>query len=128
MDANHILKLKINPYKLIECLDTILPANQTNLIRQEIHSNVRQLVRLAQSHLRFAKTATGRDAWRQKVSRAYFACYLASRAVRLAVSGHYNTESKDHKNIGELPRATASKFPIFFVDIFHPSLLCVVLF
>ena len=25
-------------------------------------------------------------------------------------------------------RATASKFPIFFVDIFHPSLLCVVLF
>ncbi len=103
MDASHILKLKSNPYEIIKCLSTILPIDQTDLIKEEIHSNVKQLVRLAQSHLRFAEGVTGKDAWRQKVSRAYFACYTGSCAVRLAVSGQYSTDVNDHRKIGDLP-------------------------
>jgi uncharacterized protein (UPF0332 family) len=119
MDANHILKLRSNPYQLIKCLDSILPVDQTDLIRLEIYSNVKQLIRLAQSHLRFAKATTGKECWRQKVSRSYFACYLASRAIRLAISGQYNTDIKDHKNIGELPDdfPSVSTWQNFFITL-----------
>jgi len=107
MDDNHILKLRANPYQVIKCLDGILSPGQTQLIKNEIYANVKQLLRLAQSHLRFATTASGNDSWRQKVSRAYYACYLASCAVRLAISGVYSTDVNDHKKVGQLP----SDFP-----------------
>lgn len=101
MDDNHLLKL--NPHQVMKCLDGIITTAELNKIQQEVNVNVRQLIRLAESHLRFANAATGILSWRQRVSRGYYACYSASKAVRLGVYGTYDTDVKDHKRIGTLP-------------------------
>ena len=101
MDDNHLLKL--NPNKVIKCLDGIITPTELDKIHQELNVNVKQLIRLAEAHLRFGKAATGMLSWRQRVSRGYYACYSASKAVRLGVQGIYDTDVKDHKKIGVLP-------------------------
>lgn len=101
MDDDHLLKL--NPHQVIKCLDGIITASELDKIKQEIGNNVKQLIRLAESHLRFANAASGILSWRQRVSRGYYACYSASKAIRLGVQGIYNTDVKDHQKIGSLP-------------------------
>ena len=68
-----------------------------------MRENVRQLIRLAQAHLRYAKASTGQHGWRQRVSRGYYCAYSASRAIRLEVAGTFSTDVSDHKKIGDLP-------------------------
>jgi len=113
MDSKNFLKL--NPHKAIRYLGPMLSRASEKRIRRELHANVKALVLLSKTHLRFARRATGRGSWRQKVSRGYYACYIASRAVRLAHDGTYDTDHKDHKNISKLPddfpsRATWAEF------------------
>jgi len=93
-----------NPHKLIRCLADILPQPQIDSLAAELRRNVRELLLLSQDHLRAAQRATGRNAWRQKVSRAYYASYIASRAVRLAVDGTFSTDPTDHQRIAALPK------------------------
>lgn len=101
MATNDLLEL--NPRKVIRCLKDILPSSELQKIENEVTKNVKQLIRLGEGHLRYAHHLSGRDIWRQRVSRAYYACYSASKAVRLAQDGSYNTEARDHKKIGNLP-------------------------
>jgi len=115
MDENHILTLNIG--KVMRCLTPLLPAAQVEALHEEIRHNVRQLIRLAYVHLRFAQGAAGHNAWRQKVSRGYYACYIASRAIRLAVNNVYSTDAGDHKKIADLPTA----FP--HADVWHEFLV-----
>lgn len=91
-----------NARKVKKHLAAILDDDALVAIEREIEGNVRQLRRLAGSHYRFA-VAQPPAHWRQKVSRLYFAAYAGSRAVRLYVEGHFSTEVKDHKKIGDLP-------------------------
>ncbi len=107
MDDNHLLNL--NPYKTLRCLDGILSDHELSKIRKALQENVKQLFRLSEGHLRFAATVSGRVSWRQRVSRAYYSCYCASRAVRLAKNGFYDTDPSDHKRIGNLPDDFPSK-------------------
>lgn len=95
--------LKLNPRKVIRCLKDILPSSELQKIEDEVTKNVKQLIRLGEGHLRYAHRLSGRDMWRQRVSRAYYACYSASKAVRLAQDGSYSTDAGDHKKIGDLP-------------------------
>lgn len=60
-------------------------------------------MQLSKTHLQFAKNARGINSWRQKVSRGYYACYCASRALRLFKSSEYNKKSDDHERISYLP-------------------------
>ncbi|WP_144058187.1 hypothetical protein [Novipirellula maiorica] len=101
MEDNHVLNL--NPHKTMRCLAGILTPAEISKIQDEINANAIQLMRLADAHLRFAKSASGQLSWRQRVSRGYYSCYSASKAVRLAVQGTYDTDVKDHKQIGDLP-------------------------
>jgi uncharacterized protein (UPF0332 family) len=98
---DHLLRL--NPARVIRCLKGILDAQELASIQSEIDLNVGALLRLAIAHRRFAAQVTGRLSWRQSVSRAYYACYTASRAVRLSVYGVYETDVSDHKKVGNLP-------------------------
>lgn len=102
MDEKHLLN--VNPHKVIKCLEGILNAAELSKIQSAVSQNGLEIIELAECHIQFADAATGNGAWRQKVSRGYFACYTASRAVRLVVHGHYDTEVQDHKRIGDLPR------------------------
>lgn len=95
--------LKLNPKKLIRCLENILPASELQKIDDELRRNVKQLIRLGEEHLRYSRTVSGRNSWRQRVSRAYYACYSTSKALRLAKNGMFSTDSKDHQKIGGLP-------------------------
>lgn len=107
MDENHILHLHV--YKTIRCLQGVLVPAELNKIRAAVRVNVRKLLLLGQSHLRFAAQATGRESWRQRVSRSYYCCYSVSRAVRLATEGYYTAEVGDHKKVGELPKDFPSR-------------------
>lgn len=99
--------LEMNPRKIIRCLTGIISEDEIKKIEEEILVNTKKLIRLADSHLRFAKKSSGADAWRNRVSRAYYACYSVSKAIRLAEEGIYSTEASDHKKIGQIP----DKFP-----------------
>ncbi len=101
MDEKHSLNL--NLLKVKRCLATVLSTDELGKIQQAHVHNVWEGIKLAQIHLRFAKSAAGRWNWRHRVSRAYYACYCASRAVRLAHNGSFSTEVEDHKKIGQLP-------------------------
>jgi hypothetical protein len=60
--------------------------------------------RLAQFHLRAAKQANRRPrAWRAAISRAYYAAYSGSKAVRFYTNGQIAADVEDHKKIGALP-------------------------
>ena len=69
MKDDHLLHL--NARKVIRCLRLIIPADQIDEINAALQTNVKQLLRLGQAHLRFAKRATGQSMWRQHVSRGY---------------------------------------------------------
>ena len=103
MEDTNILKAKLPT--LIKCLKSILKPAQVSLVEDEIHKNVKQLIRLSESHLHFASSANGIGKWRQEVSRAYYCCYTASKAVRLAVNFVYNDQVDDHRKINDLPSA-----------------------
>jgi uncharacterized protein (UPF0332 family) len=107
MHENHVLNL--HPYKTIRCLDGILDPVELDKIRDAVRQNVRQLLLLAQSHLRYAEKAEGKLSWRQRVSRSYYCCYTASRALRLGTEGQYSADVGDHKKIGELPHDFPSR-------------------
>lgn len=101
MNENHLLHL--NARKVIRCLASIISSEELGKVEDEVRRNVKQLLRLSQTHLRFARQAIGKSSWRQRVSRGYYSVYCISRAIRLEVNGHYNTDPSDHKNIGSLP-------------------------
>ena len=101
MRDDHLLQL--NPRKVIKCLRTIVSADQLDAIEAALRDNVRQIIGLAQAHLRYAKASAGPSGWRQRVSRGYYCAYITSRAVRLEEAGTFCGDVSDHKKIGELP-------------------------
>ncbi len=105
MDKTHPLNLNLQ--KVVSCLGGILLPAEIEKITTELYRNVRQALRLSEGHLRSARGAKtqGMGAWRQVVSRGYYSCYCASRAVRLAKTGVFSTEVDDHKRVGDLPDA-----------------------
>lgn len=89
--------LDLNPHEVIRCLNGILSPKELNKIQQEMDKHVRDLIKLGEEHLNFAKQ--NHKNWRQAVSRAYYSCYMASRAVRyelLMKSEEFLIESKQY--------------------------------
>lgn len=115
MRDNHPLNLNLR--KTARCLSSVLAPSELEKLEKELRTNVRRLLYLGQSHLRFAKLVKGPTSWRQRVSRGYYSAYSASRAVRLEVTGTYSADVKDHKNIGDLPDGfpAVSRWKDFFV-------------
>ncbi|HZZ91241.1 MAG TPA: hypothetical protein VFE23_01695 [Usitatibacter sp.] len=102
MKSPHILLINKNVVELRRELAHILDKKSGRAFDKDIRENVSQLFALGTEHLDFAKSLAP-IRWRQIISRTYYGAYNASRAVRLAVRGHYSQESKDHERVGELP-------------------------
>ena len=102
MKSPHILLAGGNVKRLQMNLVNVIDASAMRAIEEEININTKKLYLLGQTHFLFA-IKQNKNAWRQKVSRLYYGGYNASRAVRLCVSGDYNTNSSDHKKIDVLP-------------------------
>ena len=90
MKSPHILLAGGNVKRLQMNLVNVIDASAMRAIEEEININTKKLYLLGQTHFLFA-IKQNKNAWRQKVSRLYCGGYNASRAVRLCVSGDYNT-------------------------------------
>jgi len=106
MRSPHILLASSNPQKLITNIEHLVSKRAADALRREVRANVSGLFRLGEQHYTFAATLPTSD-WRQIVSRCYYGAYNVVRSVKLEASGHYSTDSTDHKKIDELP----STFP-----------------
>ena len=93
-----------NPNKLVNLLSPVLDDTSRDRILNVGKKHSKLLLRLSRQHLLFAKKLNANNDWRQKISRAYYCCYNASKAIRLICSGEYSQEGADHKKIGDLPK------------------------
>ena len=102
MKPPHILLLNKNVVELKRQLAGILSTKSARTFDATIRKNVFQLFKLGEQHYMFARGIAASH-WRQVVSRSYYAAYNVSKAIRLAVAGHYSQEVRDHEKVGELP-------------------------
>jgi len=77
--------------------------------------------RLGVKHLRVARKLDlkARDEWRSVGSRAYYAAYSASKAIRYLTTGDTLTDAADHKRVGDLPDDFPNKngWAVFLNDL-----------
>lgn len=102
MKSPHLLRAGTNVRKLKDNLSNVVDPTAIAAIETEICANVAQLYALGRGHYQFAIRQNNR-AWRQKISRLYYASYNVSRAIRLCANGEYSIDSSDHKKIEALP-------------------------
>lgn len=93
-----------NPNKLANILSPILDNATRDKILNVGKKHSKLLLKLSRQHLLFAKRINSNSDWRQKISRGYYCCYNASKAIRLLNSGEYSQEGSDHQKIGVLPK------------------------
>lgn len=80
-------------------------APDTSLLDDAVFAQARAWFRLGKKHLRIARLLmrVAPKNWRSVVSRAYYASYNASKAVRYLVNGSVRLDGEDHKHVGDLP-------------------------
>jgi hypothetical protein len=91
-----------NHQRVRKALESILHRGALTPYDEAVKATCRCYLRLAQAHLRIVRRRPVLD-WRTRVSRAYYASYNASRAVRFFVYGQVANDVEDHKRVGELP-------------------------
>ncbi|PJZ59685.1 hypothetical protein [Leptospira adleri] len=101
--ASELDILSRNPNKLANLLSLVLDNTEQKKILAVSEKHTKLLMKLSKHHLQFAKKISKPMDWRQKISRSYYSCYNASKAIRLITKGEYSQEASDHKKIGELP-------------------------
>lgn len=98
----HLLLASANPLKMIQNLNHLLQPAELAKLTAELDKNAKELFALGESHLAFAAPLPD-AAWRQKISRLYYAVYNVRRSVVLRDSGRFSTDSTDHNNVDQLP-------------------------
>jgi len=83
-------------------LEGVLETPSLAAYDEAVKTTCRYHITLASDHLAAARSSKGPH-WRTRVSRAYYAAYAASRAVRFYVTGGFSSEVEDHKKVAELP-------------------------
>lgn len=95
--------LKLNPNQIIAYLQPIISPTELAKIKGKVKKQISAMLFLSREHLSYAKGIKHGLGWRQKVSRSYYCCYIASRALRVAVSGSFDQTAGDHNNIIKIP-------------------------
>ncbi|UHL62958.1 hypothetical protein LSG25_12850 [Paralcaligenes sp. KSB-10] len=98
----HLLLASTNPLKMIQNLNHLLQPEELAKLTAELDKNAKELFALGESHLMFAAPLSD-TAWRQKISRLYYAVYNLRRSVVLKASGRFSTDSSDHNSVDQLP-------------------------
>ena len=93
-----------NHGKVRSILSGVISSSEMEKFDAKVNEITRLFFSLGNKHLYVAKKLVASGVKRSTVSRAYYACYSYSRAVRYKVSGHYEVDQKDHNKIGELPK------------------------
>ena len=95
--------LKLNPNRIIAYLEPIILPEELEKIKRKVKKHISAMLFLSREHLSYAKGIKHGLGWRQKVSRSYYCCYIASRALRVAVLGSFDQTASDHDKINQIP-------------------------
>lgn len=91
-----------NPRRIAILYSAVLSNDSRQRIENELNEHVLGLFELGVTHFKFAERLRSSE-WRQQISRYYYACYNASKALRFFSDGNFSAEVADHKKVGELP-------------------------
>lgn len=102
-------------------LSSFCGTTSLEFLDEAVRRQARAWFRLGVEHARVARALSGKKTrdWRSVVSRAYYAAYNASRAVRYLVDGQVQMDVTDHKKVGELPRDFPDRgdWTVFLTDL-----------
>lgn len=99
-----LLKRWGNHAELSRKLDELGLRSDLTLLKSHVLHVGTGWFRLGREHLADAKQALAANSDRATYSRAYYAAYSFSKAVRFIVSGHVSLKGDDHRSIGDLPK------------------------
>jgi uncharacterized protein (UPF0332 family) len=103
VDQRQFLGHVRNHAELRRILTDLHLASDTSPIRDAAQDVARCWINLAKEHLKDARTALKDHTTRAVHSRAYYAVYNASKAVRYYTSGWVSLKGDDHKQASTLP-------------------------
>jgi len=96
--------LKINHAEVRRLVASTESADAVAAYDTRVSAAIKRWCLLAQNHLQSARVLVDRSRlWRSTVSRAYYAVYNSSRAIRLYAYGRVKEGGDDHRHVGELP-------------------------
>ncbi len=103
VDEREFLRLTGNHGAYCDKLRILGLASASQQIAENAHHVGLCWLRLAHEHLTDSKCALDAGRTRSVYSRAYYAAYNTSKAVRYIVSGSVSLNSDDHKKASDLP-------------------------
>lgn len=119
-DERKALDLLNNHAEFKAKLVSLMMNRDLPILESLVHSVARKWYELARTHLVDAAAADAAVNPRAVYSRAYYAAYNASKAVRYVVRGFVSLRGDDHKKVADLPGnfpdvdAWVSKLPLLY--------------
>lgn len=102
-DERRLLKRVRNHAEFRSTLMDLVMHSDLPVFEQHVQNVVGCWFRLGREHLEDAKSAQRARRTRAAYSRAYYAVYNASKAVRYQVNGIVSLKGDDHQKAGDLP-------------------------
>jgi hypothetical protein len=106
-DERRALDLLRNHAEFKATLVSLTMNRDLTVLEQHVHTVARRWFELARVHYGDASAASATANPRSVYSRAYYAAYNASKAVRYVVRGSVSLKGDDHRKVADLP----DKFP-----------------
>jgi len=106
-DERKALELLRNHAEFKATLVSLTMNRDLTVLEQHVHAVARRWFELARIHYADASAANASANPRAVYSRAYYAAYNASKAVRYVVRGSVSLKGDDHRRVADLP----DKFP-----------------
>jgi uncharacterized protein (UPF0332 family) len=104
-DERKSLELLKNHAEFRATLISLTMNGDLPILESHVHAVARKWFELARLHLADASAADVRRNPRAVYSRAYYAAYNASKALRYVVRGAVSLRGDDHKKVADLPGA-----------------------
>jgi hypothetical protein len=119
-DERQTLDLLKNHAELKATLVSLAMSADLSVLEGHVHAVARGWFELARMHYADASAVDPSANSRSVYSRAYYAAYNASKAVRYIVRGSVSLRGDDHKKVGDLPNnfpeldAWITKLPLLY--------------
>src|ERR1017187_255798 len=119
-DERRALELLKNHAEFKATLVSLTMNGDLPILESHVHAVARRWFELARMHYVDASAVDARKNPRSVYSRAYYAIYNASKAVRYVVRGFVSLRGDDHKKVADLPGNSpdvdswVSKLPLLY--------------
>ncbi len=102
-DERRALELLKNHAEFKAILVSLTMSSDIGVLESHVHAVARKWFELGRLHLLDASAVDTKVNSRSVYSRAYYAAYNASKAVRYVVHGSVSLRGDDHKKVADLP-------------------------